>query len=332
MGNYIESLIKRWADDEMTSVNLKVNHLERRLFKTYEPNKFLSGDFWDRCEAWLRNVATDREKKTLYRLLTRIFYVGPSEFEELFRSAYDGPVARWLIDKEGIDACVPGAQALLRRAAASTWFCPVTDSFRINAFFHINDLASTADLRPDWRSMKEFADSGKLRAYTGANSIRRLVLLEDFVGGGSQSLEAVEFAVEHSGVADVLFVPMIICPDGATNARALEQRINTSAGAPTLRFEPVLELPDTAFFTDRDSSLPDAETAELRALIADTYPAVSGGVHSGKPYHMYGFPAARPTGGLVVMYTNTPDNTIPLLHWRPSSGTWEPVFPRHSRV
>lgn len=332
MASYIEDLIRTWADDEMTKVNLKVNHLEGRLFKSYEPNKFFNGEFWERCEAWLKNVSTDDHKKTLYRLLTKIFYVGPVEFEELFRCAYEGPIARWLIDRAQIDICAVNAQQLLISAVEKTWFCPVTDSFRINSFFHINNLPANANLRPDWCSLYALGDVFKIREYCKTAGIKRLVLLEDFVGGGSQSLSAVNFASTHIEDIEVLFVPMIICPDGAEMARKLEGRLNSRRPG-TLSFDPVLELPKPAFFTPSDSSYSQTETDDLRDLISTSYPAVSGGAPAGvKPYHMYGYPSDRPTGGLVVMFTNTPDNTLPLIHWRPANGAWQPVFPRHSRV
>lgn len=331
MASYIEQLIKSWADDEMTAINLRVNHLEGRLFKSYEPNKFCKGEFWARCEEWLKNVHTEDAKKTLYRLLTQIFYVGPAEFEELFRSAYDGPIARWLADREQIDICSANAQRLLHRAAESTWFCPVTDSFRINSFFHINNLPANSNYRPDWCSLHRLGDIYKIREYCKTSNIKRLVLLEDFVGGGSQSLDAVTFAATHIDGLEVLFVPMIICPDGAEKARQLEKQLN-SMRANSLRFDPVLELPKQDFFTATDSSLSMRETDALRDVIVNSYTAVSGGVTGDKPYHMYGFPTSKPTGGLVVMFTNTPDNTLPLIHWRPKSDTWQPVFPRHSRV
>lgn len=331
MSKYIENLVKAWADDEMTAVNLRVNHLEERLFKSYEPNKFFEGEFWARCEAWLGSVYTDEHKKTLYKLLTKIFYVGPIEFDELFRCAYDGPIARWLIDRENIDICSANAQKLLIEAVENTWFCPVTDSFRINSFFHVNNLPANANLRPDWCSLHKLGDVYKVRNYCAKNGIRRLVLLEDFVGGGDQSLAAVEFAATHIENLEVLFVPMIICPDGAFGARALEAGLN-SRRPNSLCFDPVLELPKPAFFTATDSSFSVPETDALRELVNASYGAVSGGVVQGKPYHMYGYPASKPTGGLVVMYTNTPDNTLPLIHWRPVNGAWQPVFPRHSRV
>lgn len=331
MSNYIEGLIKSWADNDMTSINLRVIHLEQRLFKSYEPNKFFEGEFWERCEEWLKNVQPDEEKKTLYRLLTQLFFVGPSEFEELFRCAYDGPIVRWLADSEKIDVCAPNSQKLLVKAAEDTWFCPITDSFRINSFFHINNLPANADFRPDWSSLQALGDVYKLRNYCADKKVKRLVLLEDFVGGGSQSEAAVRFAATHIDDLEVLFTPMIICPDGAVKARTLEKEMNARrAGA--LRFDPVLELPSRAFFTANNSDLNAAETLALRGLINSSYPAVSGGAVIGKPYHMYGFPAGKPTGGLVVMFTNTPDNTLPLIHWRPLTGSWQPVFPRHSRV
>lgn len=332
MPNYIEQLVKDWADDEMTAVNLKVDHLEKRLFKSYEPNKFIDGEFWARCEEWLKNVNTDEEKKALFRLLTQLFYVGPSEFEELFRCAYDGPIARWLAEKKQIDVCAPGAQQALCDAAEQTWFCPVTDSFRINSFFHVNNLPANANLRPDWCSLHRLADIDKLKQYCSNEGIHRLVLLEDFVGGGSQSLGAVEFAATQIQDLDVLFVPMIICPDGANAARALVSQLNLARPG-GLSFDPVLELPRHAFFTAHGSPFSGQETAALRQVVQTTYQAVSGGVPAGaKPYDMYGFPPNSPTGGLVVMYTNTPDNTLPLVHWRPKTNTWQPVFPRHSRV
>lgn len=331
MSDYIQSLIRHWADPEMSAVNLKVSHLEKRLFRTYEPNRFVEGEFWSRCEKWLQSAASDAHRKTLLRLLTRIFYVGPAEFEELFRCAYDDQIVRWLADTAAIDVCTTGAQEKLQEAAAATWFCPVSDSFRINSFFHLNNLPPNADLRPDWRSLHELSDPAKLKEFISQKKIVRLVLLEDFVGGGSQSLEAVRFAASQFSM-QVLFVPMIVCPDGADAMRTLERDINmTHPGR--LKFDPVLELPRSAFITEALTPFPAIETRELRETIDMSYAAVSGGVPAGqKPYHKYGFPPNRPTGGLVVMYTNTPDNTLPLIHWRPAGGTWQPVFPRHSRL
>lgn len=335
MHDPIEKLVFSWGNNDLQKINLRIAHLERWLFKTYEPDKFDNGDFWVRLERWLDNVPADADKQTLFQLVVELLYLGPMEFEELYRSAYQGPIARWLIDRCQIDVFDVDAKASIRKAASDTWFCPVTDSFRINAFFHVNNLAAGANLRPDWHSVLEFADSNRLNDYCASNGIRRLVLLEDFVGGGSQSLAAVRFAANLTHGLEVLFVPLVICPDGVVNARKLEAVL--CAHRPhCLRYEGVLELPQDAFLTANQSPYrePNDYIDRLRALVQASYPAVSGGLASGldKPYHPYGYPPYQPTGGLMVMYSNTPDNTLPLVHWCPPGNSWNPIFPRHSRV
>lgn len=335
MHESIEQLVRSWSiNKDLTKVNQRINHLERWLYKTYEPNKFGPEDFWARLEQWLDNVPSDDDKKLLFQLLVEILYLGPVEFEELYRCAYQGPVARWLIDTCQIDVFAIGGQKKLIAAAGETWFCPVTDSFRVNAFFHVNNLAAGANLRPDWHSLFELGDTYKINAYCASNNIKRLVLLEDFVGGGSQSLETVRFAVTHIHDLQVLFVPLVICPKGVEKARQLEAEM-CARRAGALRYEAAMELPNDAFLTLNQSPYvePNPYISALRNLINTSYPKVSGGQLPGpKPYDPFGFPDSDPTGGLVVMYSNTPDNTLPLIHWRPPENTWHPIFPRHSRV
>jgi hypothetical protein len=333
MTKSIESLVQGWGDNESAALRLRITNLEKWLYHTYEPDKFGDGDFEQRLERWINNVASDEERRTLFKLIAEIFYVGPVEFEELYRCAYQGAIARWLIDLEAIDISSVDSQSRLVEAASKTWFCPVSDSFRINAFFHINNLAAGASLRPDWRSLFELGDPTKIANYVKGSGITRLVLLEDFVGGGSQAIDAVEFATTIPGL-QVLFVPLIICPDGVSRMRTTEAKI--CHGRPSaFRYEAVMELPSTAFLTPNQSPFINdvAFTDAVRKLLNDTYPQVGGGVPSGsfKPYHPYGYPHHKPTGGMVVMYSNTPDNTLPIIHWRPKSKTWSPLFPRHSR-
>ena len=334
MHDPIEKLVSSWGDRDLTKINQRLRTLERWLFKTYEPDKFHNGDFWLRLEEYLANVSPDADKQLLFRLVSELFYVGPVEFEELYRCAYQGPIARWLIDRCGIDVFAHDAQQHLRDAARDTWFCPVTDSFRINAFFHVNNLAAGANLRPDWHSLFELGDTDRLNNYCAAKKIKRLVLLEDFVGGGSQSMKVVRYAATGIQDLEVLFVPLIICPAGVKKARALEVELS-GRRANSLRFDAAMELPAEAFLTATNSPYvePDKFISDLRGLIKSTYSKVSGGQPLGSiPYDPYGFPPSNPTGGLVVMYSNTPDNTLPLVHWRPANNAWRPIFPRHSRV
>lgn len=335
MGESIEQLVRKWSIDDLTKINRRIVDLERWLYKTYEPNKFGPDDFWVRLEKWLGNVPSDAEKQLLFQLLVEILYLGPFEFEELYRCAYQGPIARWLIDTCDIDVFAHDGQEKLIAAAGDTWFCPVTDSFRINAFFHVNNLSAGTNLRPDWHSLLKLGDIDRINSYCQNNKIKRLVLLEDFVGGGSQSLDAVRFAATKVHDLAVLFVPLVICPKGAASARQLATDLCARRPG-ALRYGAVMELPKDAFLTLHQSPYaePNALVTSLRNLIEARYPEVSGGRQPGveKPYHPFGYPNSDPTGGLVVMYSNTPDNTLPLIHWRPPEGTWHPIFPRHSRV
>lgn len=334
MHDPIEKLVTSWGSNELTETNIRLVSLERWLFKSYEPDKFHNGDFWLRLEKYLENVAADAEKRLLFQLVAELFYVGPVEFEELYRCAYQGPIARWLMDRCDIDAFASNAKTQLQQAAKETWFCPVTDSFRINAFFHVNNLAASANLRPDWHSLLKLGNTAKLNKYCKKHKIKRLVLLEDFVGGGNQSLAAVRYAATLAHGLEVLFLPLIICPAGVRNATKLEAELRRFR-VNSLRFESVLAIPEDAFLTAKQSPYvePNEKVEKLRKLIESTYANVSGGSPLGhKPYDPYGYPSDSPTGGLVVMFSNTPDNTLPLVHWRPPNDSWSPIFPRHSRV
>ena len=328
--NKVEELIRKWNDDgltELSTVNRRLIHLEERLYKTYEPTKASRAQYLERLEEWLLSVEDEQQQQTLLKLAPEIFYIGPEEFIELYRSAYSGPISRWLIELEDIDICRSDAQKLLREAAKNTWFCPLSDSLRINSFYHVNDIASGANHRPDWRSLEKLGSKEKILCYCEKNKIKRIVILEDFVGGGSQASEALPFASALSSDLEIIFVPLIVCPTGADYCRSL-CKLHTN-----LRFEPIIELPKRTFFNDSDTPFDEKFTAELRNLVQDTYTKVSGDTSMlNKPYGPYGYPPEKPVGGLIVMYSNTPDNSIPLIHWRPTTGTWSPLFPRHSRV
>lgn len=327
MANRIEELVRAWGDPEINEINRRLSDLEKRLYYTYEPSLPPNPDFHARLGKWLDNlgVADDESQKTLFRLAAEIFYVGPSEFLELYRCAYHGPIARWLIDQENIDLLDPSASDKLQQAVMETWFCPISDSMKINSFYHVNNIPGKVDYRPDWRSLAQFGDTSKIQNYCNGK-FKRLVLLEDFVGGGSQMRKAVDYASKFGPYLETLVVPLIICPKGMKAAAELENN-----HASTIRFEPIVTVPEAAFLTETPSSGEPQLHTELRVFAIDTYSRVSDGQQIGpKPYHPLGFPPKDPTGGLIVMYTNTPDNTLPLIHW--PSRTWQPLFPRHSRV
>ena len=66
-------------------------------------NGTFSPDFWSRIVSWIKNANGNEElEKRLFKSINSLFYIGPYEFNELYRQAYNGPIARWLIDKYNV--------------------------------------------------------------------------------------------------------------------------------------------------------------------------------------------------------------------------------------
>ena len=59
-----------------------------------------------------------------------------------------------------------------------------------------------------------------LISYMATHGLKRLVLMEDFVGSGTQSGDVVRWAAERLS-CPVLFVPLVIVPDGVEGLTSL---------------------------------------------------------------------------------------------------------------
>jgi len=115
-----------------------------------------------------------------------------------------------------------------------------------------------------------------------------------------------------------------VCPDGAGEGERI------CAAHPNVSFAPTLLLSKNSFVapTPRPNEVPFF--AEIRALLTRTYSEVDNNIPADPqivPYGPFGF---NYTGALIVLYTNTPDNTIPIIHHR--SDSWQPLFPRRRRI
>jgi hypothetical protein len=299
---------------EIEATHNLVTYLSTHLFSDYEPSQFDLFD--DRLDNWLGNVDSNEDKKTLYLALKLVFFVGRREFEALCRAAFHGPVTRWLLDSANIQFNDSEASVKWAAAVDETWFCPITDSMRINAFLKVNNLDGKG-LRPDWRSLAKFGDQGKIKEYIEQHQIKRIVLLEDFVGTGIQMSRALSFAAELDPNIPVLGCPLIICPDGLT--RGSEIAINHA----NLSFAHVMSLPTTSFIKFAPQAPENSQFPPLRKLIAETASKLS--TKAGQTTHGFGG-----SGAFVVLYSNCPDNTLPIIH--ESSDEWRPLFPRIRRA
>jgi hypothetical protein len=320
--NKVQSWIKKDGNDQCSKINRIIKFLEEKLFYSYEPTRWNYPEFRDRLEDWLKNISTDNDQKALFKSLPYIFYIGEKEFIDLYRFAYNGPIARWMIEETGILLNNPNAYDLLRKGIENTYFLPVTDSLRINMFFHLNNIHGSQDLRPDLRSLAELGDYKEIKKWFLGNKVKRLVLLEDFVGSGEQSLKAISKLAKTFSNLDILFVPLVICPKGVDEAKKVEGNFKNLTISPTVKLKP------ENFVSKNKKDNKSKILLDLFVLADKYYVKTTNGIPiPQKPYHPLGF---EKTGGLVVMFTNTPDNTLPLFHW--TSDSWKPLFPRHARV
>lgn len=340
MTSTLVSTIARWAredqeDVDFLSLQSEIDYLAEQLFKQYEPTRAARHlPFAARFGSWIFSAPNEVDQKALYQLVPHLFFLGRDEYESLHLAAMGGPIARWLIDILQLRLDEPNTAKVLRQALLTTWFCPITDSMEIARFYHVNNIEGV-DLRPDWRTLRTLGDAQRISDYMTASGtfanqqeLERIVLLEDFVGSGDQMKKAVEFAASLPNKPPVLLCPMVICPEGAKLASDITAKYSH------VKFDPVLRLPQATFLSDQSKYLTDYTKVDepilfknLREIVQRLHPLVLGsGTH--QDYGPFGF---HTTGGLVIMHTNCPDNSLPIIH-RSSDSPWHALFPRSSRL
>jgi hypothetical protein len=242
----------------------------------------------------------------------------------LYRAAFTGPISRWLMDQGELTFAMESEnlREALEKAARETWFCPVTDSMDIAQFHHVNLITGQMH-RPPWKTLHRLGDMIRIREYMRAEKYSQLVLLEDFVGTGTQTRGPLLFAAKNlCPDIPVLFVPLIISGANIDSFR------ETFEGLDGFSFAPVSIVPKHVHLT------PIAEGEEpliftlLREVVAKTFERVR------QPGDGEMIPLEEPfgfgsLGMLLILYTNCPNNTVPLIHH--SNVTWNALFPRVSR-
>ncbi len=290
-------------------------------YSEYIPTKKNGESFSARLTKWLNNLSEDEWQKELFSLIPRIIFIGEKEFDSLYRAAFREKVQRWLIDLYNINVLLSNAQSEITTAINRTWLCTATDSMNIAAFCHINNITGN-DFRPDWRSLEKFGDCEKIVNYMRSKNYENIVILEDFVGSGSQFLgklqnskktRLLELIQLLNNKPKILFVPLILCPEGNQN---INEAINQYGMSDQIQLSPVMLLPTDLFITPENKNV----SVRIHELITQTCNV------AGFKENPYGY---NQTGSVIVMFTNTPNNTLTLLHNQ--TETWHPLFPRSSR-
>ena len=312
-----------------------IRFLDRVKFTPYVPSLYSSqpASFEERLHRWLNNPGLSSEQqRDLFELAYRIAFFSFDDFTAMFQNAFSGPISRWCMADAEIHLVQPDWQDRLNEERfEKTWFCPVTDSLLISVFHHVNGI-ERKDHKPAFRDLLHFGDDDKILEYIHEKDYKRIVLLEDFVGTGGQSSATVEWVVRTLKIP-VLFCPMIIATEGADKYRKLKANLDLERDEdptlPRFTFEPTLELDEDCFIQTPNTD-PLSLSGRMKTLAADTHSRL-GALQQQCGDGELGFwkAGSKQKGATVVMFSNTPNNSLPLIHH--SADQWSPLFPRVAR-
>lgn len=345
----LRDLVRKW-DFEMTDdasakseygfILEQLDHYAMKEWRVYLPAEHLecNPNYIERLASWIGNVTDEADQKLLLKYAARISFFSHDDFAALYRTAMDREISRWVVSQVSARLEPLGWQSfhelIKREIHFHTWFCPITDSMDINEFYKVNHLQGVAH-RPGFATQEMIANnklspipqlaevwirymanpsSDQIDQTRRSLPLKRLVLLEDIVGSASQCLDAIRWAVSKLGVP-VLFVPLILCPNGVQTLRKEEK---ASAGKLTVR--PVIELRRSDLLgpeRQEDAGWPISVEMENLATRCAGRASVD--------RDTFGY---RNTGCSLTTFSNTPDNTLPIVHHKPDNGAWEPLFPR----
>jgi hypothetical protein len=326
------------ADDTAyySTILAQLDYHATREWRVYLPaeNPVFHQNYMERLAKWIGNLSNEADQKLLLEYALYISFFSHDDFLALYLTALNREVTRWVASLIGARLEPHGGEKLHdqvhKQIHHHTWFCPVTDSMDINQFQKINHLSGVGH-HPFFATIQMEAENPihpnpqiaedwiryMARPSAGHASLEQIVLIEDIVGSGTQCLAAVQWAVATLG-KPVLFIPLILCPNGIDALRAEEVRWG---GRLTIR--PVIELRRSDLLgPERQGQQGWAISENMEDLAERCSFRASAGMET------FGY---KNTGCSLAKFSNTPDNTLPIVHNKPRGGNWEPLFPRVHR-
>ena len=326
----IDEMTRVWNSDAPREIDYRrllslLVFLDEQLFSEYLPAVGPAHpEYLERLVGWLLQFdPTDR--RMAFRLAGEISFYGSMDFAAMWQAVYRTRICRWLV---GIleQPLTLDLEPVVKEAMATTWICPVSDSMNIAGFFHVNNIVGDS-IRPDWRSLSRLSSADRIAEYMFSRrprALERIVLLEDFVGSGTQIEPVLELALEVSESFHVLVCPLLCCEGGAELGRDYQQR---SGGR--LQFEPLSVLGQGMTLHAGASPAQELLFDQVASLARRLHTAVVQGDVDGR--FTPGPLGFNDVASLVVMYTNSPNNTPPILNYYSPQSEWKSPFPRSAR-
>jgi len=313
----VDDLIREWALASGPSDGLRDNENLIRflgvwLFAEYQPFPE-NAEFWDRLYLWLDQIAAcvtrDDDQRAMFDFIPHLLFAGQRDLTAMYRTAYDGPIRRWLIDQENLQLDDPNLNDKLEALRQDTWFGSLA-GMDISAFCRVNQITGQS-FRPEFRFIAEYFDFTNLKDQIVAEGYKRIVVVEDMIGTGLQFTEALPALASVGGEdpVQVQFVPLFIPPDGLQCVQA-ELSKNEHQH---ISCQPICVLPDAAMIHRSEQAGEPSAVARFRDVVIRHG---NGDFGLGDDY-----------GTLVLSYMNCPDNVPTIVH-NPSNVA---LFPRATR-
>jgi hypothetical protein len=284
-------------------------------------DKYIPADrqrFNDRLERWSSNFVSEQQRVDMLLSLQRFLFIGELELNVLFKSAYSVQVTQWLTEQGGLDLFSDSAPQELASLLESTRFFPATDSLDINYFCKINHVGWNFEVSALKLIVKDIAAREAVRQQIEREQVRRIVVVEDIVCGGTTVLNILKELDKLNTGAKILFVPLICGRDGYNLLRieTKEQR--------NITISPAFLLPADTFTGDFKGKHTFAPLNTLETVAKSSWKQIK--PHVSDRETEKGF---NNMGGLLAHYRNCPNNTYPLFHVR--TDNWHPLFERVGR-
>jgi hypothetical protein len=279
-------------------------------------------------ENWLENEKNIKYKFLLINSLSFFTFFNAAQCKELFREALNGPIKRWLIDIKKCDILDSRLNKKLEESILHTCFSSATDSTETSVFRHVS--GHKIDNPIIWRSFFTKEDTKKIkkdRIELCKNDLRhynyeQIVVLEDFVGTGNQVKPVIDF-LGNFHEWEILFVPLLICPQGDVTISKYLQKYNH------ISYEPMSVLPWELILADnrpQDKQELDPLLVAVKKYAERIHAKVVGTNNKRSP----GYLGYKNAGALFAKHTNCPNNTLPLFYYN-KNNKWNPLFPRSDR-
>ena len=322
--NTVRDLVDDWTRVSGADLGLHtklqlVEMLDRDLYSQYQPFPE-KPRYMERLFDWIMGASTSDDRQTLFDFAMSLLFVGKEDMESLCRAAFEGPIARWIIDAADINIASPDAGEQLQQARKETFFGSIA-GMNIGDFCRYNEIHQ--DIRPDFREHALIGDPESLKKYLDTNGFVRIVAVEDYVGTGTQMKKAYRYLKQLSELGfPVLLCPLIVAPDG--------MKIGAKMAKGNVAFQPVFCISDTATIGQDPVENEPELVSRLRELLPRLYDKVNGTVpenHMEDYIKPFGF---QNKGASLLTYLNCPNNVPPIVHHQ--SDTWTtPLFRRSER-